>query len=229
MSDPFRLNGPNLPQQEGLVGELQSEVAVEATPLLSFVVRHIRLLVGVVVLLIIAIAAVGGWRWYEASNLHDAEIKLGHVRLAKTGADRIAALEKLAKELPASLLPGIELDIAATALSMQNFPKAAEAYAKLSALAPKSPIGLMAALNQADILQRSKKYTEALAVLDALEKQAPESMKLLILEGQASNAELAGDTARALTAYEALAKAAGAQDAPSFQNKINSLKAKSKA
>lgn len=225
MSDPFRLNGPQL-AQNGLMGELQSEVSAEATPLLRFVVMHAKLLVGCVVVLILAIAAVGGWRWHESSVQRDAEIALGHIRVSTSGAERIAALERIAADIPAGMRLGVELDIAITALGMQDLPKAAAAYGSLYAQDPKGPIGLMAALNQADILQRSNKPAEALAVLDALEKNAPESMRPVIAEGQAISAEQAGDLNRALAGYEAIATSAGNENLGYVQAKIAELRAR---
>ncbi len=225
MSDPFRLNGPQLPQG-GLMGELQSEVSVEATPLLRFVLAHIRLLVGGVVVLVLAIAAVGGWRWYENSVQREAEIALGHIRVSTSGEERIAALEKIAADIPENLRLGLQLDIAITALGMEDLPRAAAAYGALYAQDPKGPVGLMAALNQADILQRQGKPAEALAVLDALEKNAPQSMRSVILEGQAISAEQSGDLNRALGDYEALVKAAGGDNLGYMQAKIAELRAR---
>ena len=225
MSDPFRLNGPQIPQG-GLMGELQSEVSVEATPLLRFVFKHIRILVGAVIVLILAIVALGGWRWYEASVQRDAEIALGHIRVSTSGAERIAALEKISADIPANMRLGLQLDIAVTALGMEDLPRAAAAFGALYAQDPKGPVGLMAALNQADILQRQGKPAEALAVLDSLEKNAPESMRSVILEGQAVSAEQSGDLNRALTDYEALVKAAGNDDMGYLQAKIAELRAR---
>ena len=208
------------------MGELQSEVSVEATPLLRFVLRHIRILVGAVIVLILAIVVLGGWRWYEASVQRDAEIALGHIRVSTSGAERIAALEKISADIPANMRLGLQLDIAVTALGMEDLPRAAAAFGALYAQDPRGPVGLMAALNQADILQRQGKPAEALAVLDSLEKNAPESMRSVILEGQAVSAEQSGDLNRALTDYEALVKAAGNDDMGYLQAKIAELRAR---
>ena len=47
MADPLRPSGPQIPGS--LMGEIQSEVAVEATPLLSFVLRNSRIIVACIV------------------------------------------------------------------------------------------------------------------------------------------------------------------------------------
>jgi tetratricopeptide (TPR) repeat protein len=86
---------------------------------------------------------------------------------------------------------------------------------------------MMAAINQADLLQRQGKYAEALAVFDSLEKSAPESLRPAILEGQAMSAELAGKLDRALAAYESIATSLGdAANNGYFQAKIAELKAR---
>ena len=76
---------------------------------------------------------------------------------------------------------GVQLEIATTALGLEQYGKAAEAYAAVAAADPKGSIGMMAAINQADLLQRQGKYAEALAVFDSLEKSAPESLRPAIL------------------------------------------------
>ena len=226
MSDPFRLNGPQIPQS-GLMGEIQSEVATEATPLLSFVVRHIKLLVGAVILLIVAIVGVGIWHWHEGNVNKEAQMALGKVRLSTSGADRIAALEKLSSQLPASMRQGLLLELAVTALEINDLDRAAKAYGDLAAMDARSPFGFMSAYNQASILQRAGKYAEALSVLDVLYPNAPEGMKPLVLESQAVCAELAGKFDRALTAYENMASGLKQGDgAPFIQHKIKELKAK---
>ena len=63
MADPLRPSGPQIPGS--LMGEIQSEVAVEATPLLSFVLRNSRIIVTCIVLLVLVIAGVGGWQWHQ--------------------------------------------------------------------------------------------------------------------------------------------------------------------
>ena len=67
MADPLRPSGPQIPGS--LMGEIQSEVAVEATPLLSFVLRNSRIIVTCIVLLVLVIAGVGGWQWHQAASL----------------------------------------------------------------------------------------------------------------------------------------------------------------
>ena len=221
MADPLRPSGPQIPGS--LMGEIQSEVAVEATPLLSFVLRNSRIIVTCIVLLVLVIAGVGGWQWYQTRVEREAHLELGRILVSTQGPERIAALETFLPAAPSAMKSGVQLEIATTALGLEQYGKAAAAYAAVAAADPKGSIGMMAAINQADLLQRQGKYAEALAVFDSLEKSAPESLR----PGQAMSAELAGKLDRALAAYESIATSLGdAANNGYFQAKIAELKAR---
>lgn len=225
MADPLRPSGPQMP--DGLMGEIQSEVAVEATPLLRFVVEHSRAIVSLVVLLVLVIVGVGGWQWHQSRVLRDAQLELGRILVGTQGSPRIAALEAFLPAAPGALKTGVQLEIATTALGQDDFAKAAAAYGAIAAADPKGPMGLMAAVNQADVLQRMGQNAEALAVFDELAKTAPEILRSAVLEGQAVAAEQAGHFDRALAAYEAIAASVGdSGDGGYFQAKIAELKAR---
>ena len=215
MADPLRPSGPQIPGS--LMGEIQSEVAVEATPLLSFVLRNSRIIVTCIVLLVLVIAGVGGWQWHQTRVEREAHLELGRILVSTQGPERIAALETFLPAAPSAMKSGVQLEIATTALGLEQYGKAD----------PKGSIGMMAAITQADLLQRQGKYAEALAVFDSLEKSAPESLRPAILEGQAMSAELAGKLDRALAAYESIATSLGdAANNGYFQAKIAELKAR---
>ena len=225
MADPLRPSGPEIPGS--LMGEIQSEVAVEATPLLRFVLEHSRTIVAVVVALLLVIACVGGWQWNQSRVEREAHLELGRILVSTEGADRIAALETFLSSAPEDMKPGVQLEIANTAMALEQYGKAAEAYAAVAAADPKGAIGVLATINQADLLQRQGNYAEALVIFDALEKNAPESLRPLILEGQAMSAEMAGKLDRALAAYERIASNIGdAGNSGYFQAKIAELKAR---
>ena len=77
MADPLRPSGPQIPGS--LMGEIQSEVAVEATPLLSFVLRNSRIIVACIVLLVLVIVGVGGWQWHQGRVEREAHLELGRI------------------------------------------------------------------------------------------------------------------------------------------------------
>ena len=61
------------PQPE-IAREIQAEVADEATPLFSFVLRHARVIAGGLVLTVAGFSAAGIWHWYDGRKIQQAEI-----------------------------------------------------------------------------------------------------------------------------------------------------------
>lgn len=229
MADPLRPSISKLArpaQQDGMLGELQSEVAAEATPMLSFVLAHIRTIIGVIVLVVVVVCAVGLWHWQTARSEQSARLELGRMLTSLEGADRLAALEKFSA--PSSMKIGMQLEMADAALEAKNPKKAAECYGAIHAADSTSVLGFMAALNQADILRQAGQPAEALKVLDSLLNTMPQDkqkyMAQAIRESQAVAAEEAGQPAQALAAYEAITKESGAADLGFYQAKINELK-----
>ena len=131
MADPLRPSGPQIPGS--LMGEIQSEVAVEATPLLSFVLRNSRIIVTCIVLLVLVIAGVGGWQWHQTRVEREAHLELGRILVSTQGPDRIAALETFLPAAPSAMKSGVQLEIATTALGLEQYGKAADAYAAVAA------------------------------------------------------------------------------------------------
>ena len=218
------INKNSAPQPAGVMGDLQSEVTVEAAPLLQFITRHVRSIVGLVLLLLVAIVATGVYQWHTAKTMREAHLALGKVLTATTGEDKIKALEALFKDAPESMRTGIHLELALAALQAENFDKAAEAYGEASKM-DSGPISKIAAMNQADILLKAGKAEEALKVLDDIEQSIPENMRIMFLESLASTAEVAGNTARAIKAYEGIvALGPEGADAAYYQSRIQTLK-----
>ena len=136
MADPLRPSGPQIPGS--LMGEIQSEVAVEATPLLSFVLRNSRIIVTCIVY------------WCSSSPVSAAGSGIRPVWNAKpilslahpcqhAGPERIAALETFLPAAPSAMKSGVQLEIATTALGLEQYGKAADAYAAVAAADPKAP------------------------------------------------------------------------------------------
>lgn len=223
MADPFR---PPTSQdvQSGLLGEIQSEVSLEATPLLRFVLNNIRLIVAVVISLVILFVAFGAWQWHTLQAERDAQMALGRILISTSGRERVEALENFLIEAPKTIRLGIQLELASSALAVQDFERAAAAYGSLFKEDPHGPVGLISAVNQADVLQKMGKPSQALVVLDALAKVAPENMLPGVREAQAGCAEQTGDLARALASYEALVSGADGVNTDFYQAKIVDLK-----
>lgn len=236
MTDPFRLASQGIqrpgmpPGQPGLLGELQSEVPVEAAPLLVFVVRHIKAVVGVVLLFVAAIAGYGGWQWYETTTLRDAKMALGRIMLTQEGAARVTALEAFLPKAPKALRTGVLLTLAEAALAANEPAKAASTYRAIYQAEPTTALGYAAAINLADVLQRESKLPEALTLLEGLVASAPDTLRLMVREDLALAAESAGRTELALKMYEELAAAPADGRTPMergfYQARVRELKAR---
>lgn len=193
-----------------LLGEIQSEVAVEAAPLLTLIVTHMKLVVGSILVLLLATLGYGVWQWQESKALHESQLALGTILLREAGQERVKALEDFAAKAPADMRQAVLLELAASSVAAGDYARAAEAYGELVAAEPTSATGTVAALNQADLLQRTQKPAEAVTVLEKLLAIAPEALRPTVREQLAGAAVQAGDFKKALTAYEELLQAESA-------------------
>ena len=213
MSDPFRLAAgplsglPGQPGQPGLIGEIQSEVPVEAAPLLIFVLRHIRVIVGLVLVFVLAIVGYGIWQWQAEKNLAAARMELGQI-LGRQGQERVTALEAFLPKAPEALRLGVLLQLGASAVDVDDLDRAAAAYRQVSSADPDGAIGYAATAELAGVLQRQGKAAEALPLFESLAARAPEAMKMYARSELALAAEMAGDLNKAIAAHEELAAAA---------------------
>jgi len=210
----------------GVMGELQSEVSAEAAPLLQFIVRHVSVIVGVVLLLIAGILATGIYQWNSARNLREAQTALGKILTGAAGADRAAALEALVKDAPESMRTGLWLEVAAAAQEAGDYAKAAAAFARVGQL-DKTTLGLVSVMNQADMLLRIGDAAQSLSVLEPLLAGAPETMRFVVREAVAMAAEAAGDSGKAIEMYQSMLASAGdGQDIAYYKARIATLQKK---
>jgi|GEM_PF-689480 len=208
-----------------LLSELKSEVAGEATPLLKWITSHIKAIFGAFIALVVIIVGYGIWQWQTEKNQREAQIQLGRVLVAADPAARVSGLETFLAQAPDELKPGINLEIAVSAIAGNNPARAAEAYKAVRTASPDSTTGMMAALNEAALLLQMNKADEAVSVLDSLEGKVPDFMKRGLHERKAFALEQAGRPADALPLYEALRDSGAAAGADFILYKINTIKA----
>jgi len=226
MSDPLNPQGPTLPDS-GLVQELQAEVTTETAPLLMFILKNIRVLVGSILLLVFVIIGTGTWRWYTAQQTEEAQIELGRMLVRTEGAARVTALQDMLKDAPESVQIAILFELASSAIAVEQYDVAATSYGALVLRDPEGALGIMACINQIDVLLREDKALEALVLLDVLERKAPEMLQVMVQETIANVAEQAGDFDRALLAYEKLLQFEDlAGDTGYFEARIKTLRVK---
>lgn len=218
---PGMSGGPAVPT---LMGELKSEVAGEAAPLLTFVLKHIKLIVAIILLAIALIIGYGIWQWHTDKTLREAHMELGRILVSPDNTAKITALKNFATKAPESLRGGIMLEIATAAMQNNDLQTAADAYGQVFKADPQGAMGLVAVLNQSDLLLRLGKPQEALAALSAV--QAPDHMKATIQSQQALALEIAGRTDEAIAKYEELLSlATQEQDINYYRHKVAALKA----
>ncbi len=237
MSDPFRTNTPTMPvghrgapTDDGIMGEIRSEISTEAAPLFTFMLKNLRYLVAGVSLFALVVAGVGIYNWQQNNTLQKARLELGRILISAPSAEQVASLQAFLDNAPQSMRPAVLLELGAAAVAVEDYATAASAYADLQKADPKGALGSISAFNQADILQRENQPEKALALLEALEKTAPAIIKRAALEEMAALADEAGQHEKAIGFYEQLlALGTGATGAASeaayYQARIASIKA----
>lgn len=174
------------------------------------------------------VAAAGGYALYgvyQKSQVEKTENALGAIVTAKTGADRLTALEALAKSAPAAARDGIWLEMAKTASELGKFDKAAEAWHSVSTSAP-AAMKAVAGLGYASSLAKAGQNAKAVEVLENLGVSVPKPFSMTVDRQLATTAEAAGEWQKALSAFERMKADGHVQNAAYLDARITALKAK---
>jgi len=202
--------------------------AADIPALLSLPIQYWKQsLAGVLVVL----AAAGGYALYgvyQKSQVEKAENELGAILTAKSGAERLAALEILAKTAPAGAEGGIHLEMAKTAQELGDFTKAAAAWEAVSKTAP-AGMKTVAGLGYATALSKAGQDAKAVEVLENLGVSAPKAFSMTVDRQLAATAEAAGQWQKALAAFERMKADGNVQNASYIDARIADLKAKAAA
>lgn len=177
---------------------------------------------------LVVVAAAGGYALfgvYQKGQAEKAEKALGEVITTKTGAERLTALEALAKNAPAAARDGIWLEIAKTSLAQGDFAKAAKAWQSVSGNAP-AGMKTVAGLGYAVALAKAGQNDKAVELLESLTVSAPKPFAILVDRQLAATAEAAGKWEKALTAYERMKADGNVQNTGFLDARITYLKDK---
>ena len=220
---PLKKSAAHAPGTPGILGELQSEVSVEAAPLLQFIARHAAVIMVLLGLFVAVVVGAGVWQWYVAKRDAEAQNNFVRLLLQQQGAARVSALENFAATAPDSVRLAAWMELGLAALAEQDAAKASAAFARIAALDKDKPFGVAAALAEAQTLMQAGKAAEALAVLEPLENTVPEYMRVQVRGLIALSARQAGKTDRAVKAYEDLLAGALGDDADYYRFCIRQL------
>ena len=222
-SDPV-MGGVNIPQ---FTKEMQAEISPEAAPLWNFVSNHAPKIAAGVVSLVVIILGIAGWQWYVEKGLHEAQGQLGRVISIQDAARRAAALEEFIGQAPSKLVNSATLELATTAMELENYAKAAASYEKVANAEGDNPLGFSARMGQAQALMHEGKFLDARAVFESLVLSAPANVKAALHQQSAEGAEAAGDKAGAIASLEKAISALSPTDqegAAFFRARIAQLK-----
>jgi len=215
---------PRAQQQPVIPQSLQGEVSGEAAPLLRFVLDNVRYIAAGLGVLVLAAGAGSGYRWWAAEKAREAQAELGVISVTKAGADRVQALEAFLAKAPSDVRYAALLDLAAAAMEMKDYDKAATAWERLAAV--DGATGVVARIGRAQALSQAGKDAEALAVLEGLENSVSEISRNAVRGQLAVVAERAGKLDRAVAAYEQLMASESAGNKDYFKNRAEALKAR---
>lgn len=213
-----------------MLNEVKAEVSPEAAPLWNFVLGHAKQLTLAVLLLIVVILAAAGWQWHSQNQVQEAKLELGRISATSDPAARYAALQGFAAKAPAEISRAVRLELASTAAALEKWDEAAQAYGQIAREdqgKELSPLAVTAWLNRIDLLLRQGKAKDAVAEMEEMLPRVPAAVKPLTLAQLGSAAELAGDKARAVSAYEEFIKAlppADSAQAGYYKARIAALK-----
>jgi len=180
---------------------------------------------------VLVLAAAGGYALfgvYQKGQVEKAENALGTIIVSKTGAERLTALEELAKTAPAGARDGIYLELAKAAQQLGDYAKAAVAWEAISQNAP-TGMKTVAGLGYATALSKSGQDAKAVTVLEGMSASAPKAFSMTVDRQLATTAEAAGQWQKALAAYERMKADGNVQNASYIDARIADLKAKADA
>ena len=222
---PLKKSAAHAPGTPGILGELQSEVSVEAAPLLQFIARHAVAVMVLLGLFVAVVVGAGVWQWYASTRDAEAQTNFARLLLQQQGTARVSALESFAATAPDSIRLAVLMELGLAALAEKDSAKASAAFARVAALDKDKPFGVVAALSESRTLMQAGKAAEALAILEPLENTVPEYMRVQVRGLIALSALQAGNADRAVKAYEDLLAGALGDDADYYRFCIRQIRA----
>lgn len=212
----------NTPQQD-VLNEIESHAPESLHPILEAAFTYRKQIIISVSVIVVAAALYAGMSVYTTKAKSSAQADLGTILVEAKGADRIARLEGLLDNVPASVKPAVNLALAEASMVQGDYAKAINYWDNVAAEAS-DDTRMAAELGKAKALLLSGKATDALAALKSLAAEATEAYDVPLNRQIAVAAEAAGDKAEALAAYKKLSEK-NVNDKPFVDYKISQLEA----
>lgn len=205
-----------------VIPPLSEEVDESLHPLLQAIVDNIKIIVGVIAALILAVGGFAVYESVQASNLAASRAELAEISATPEAAQRVEQLTAFLSEAPESMRPGVRLELAAALSDAGEYQRAAELWDKVDA----ANLTVVAEFGKAAELSRADKHDEALAVLQGMRTDLPKAYRMLHLERLAYEAQAVEDWQTALEAWESLLTENEGNSAAFIAAKIKDVRAR---
>lgn len=206
-----------------LLQALKEDISPEATPALQFLMDHAKTISSIVIAGVLIAVAIIVYQWNHKNNIAKAKSDVAAILVSKTGADKINALEALLPDVPSEIVAGVYLDMAYTAVGINDPVKAADAWDKVYNSANDPALKAVAGLGKAKALADQGKDAEALVILDTVSSTTDAAMLPQLQMEIAVLAEKSGDLQKSKAAYEALLGTVNSFDKAFIVSQIESL------
>ncbi|MBN2139762.1 MAG: hypothetical protein PHV85_08860 [Desulfovibrionaceae bacterium] len=203
---------------------LEDRLSEGAPPALRWLIHNLRPIIFAALGVVLAAAAVAGFKAYQSRALARANEDLGAILVKYSGQERIERLEKFLPQAPDELKTGVLFELAGECMGQKDYAKAAGFWKQLSA-GPDRDVVVLAGLGRAKCLSLSGRPGEALGILSDLSRSAPEPYRMPVYRQLAAAAEEAGDLDAAISAYEELAGLDNSPGKQFLEFKVEQLKA----
>lgn len=186
----------------GLVDSLQSEVAAEASPLMSFLLAHSAKIALCLVLFIVAIGGYWFYSWKSEGARREEAAELGKILVISDPSIRMERLQNFIGSAPDSVKRSAWFSMLETASLLEDNQKLYDAWKAISEM--DRNIKVPATLGMANALTAQDKYAEALTLLDSISSDLRQVEATEVNIRIALLAELQSDYTRALKACDAV-------------------------
>lgn len=195
-----------IPQNQGLIEEIGSEVSQESAPLLEFITKNGGKIAAVVIIFLLITGLSALWQWHTKKDSQEFLLSMTKAMESQNKKEGIATLENLAHNAPGAMQSIAYLTLANFAAQNSDQGTAQKAYAQAAAADADGVSGIMASFCEISTLMKMEKYAEAMQAIATLEARFPTNKPLLLRELKAYAAQYSGDTKLAAAIFADISK-----------------------